>query len=447
MTTTEDPLELLAGLLAKAKAAGAEACDAVLIEGTSLSHSQRLGVPEHLERSEDRDLGLRVLIGRRQAMVSSSDFSQESLDGLAERAVAMARVVPEDPYCGLAEAELLAGELPQLDICEDGEPGTEVLIERAARTEEAARAVAGVTNSEGAEASWRRSTFAVVASNGFAKLYSGTRHGLGVSVLAGEGTAMESDYDSASAVHGADLASPEEVGRKAGERAVRRLNPRKVASAQVPVVYDPRVANSLLRHLSSAVNGAAVARGTSFLKDKLGQRIFPVSVRVLDDPLRRRGLRSRPFDGEGVAGRLLEVIDNGVLGSWITDLRSARQLGTTTTGHGSRGTSSPPSPTPTNLYLEPGPLSPSQLIADIDDGFYVTELIGFGVSGTTGDYSRGAGGLWIEGGELSYPVSEVTVAGNLNDMFANLTPADDLEFRYGTNAPTVRIEGMTVAGS
>lgn len=447
MSTIEAPLDLLGGLVERAVAAGAEACDAVLIEGASLSYSQRLGKPEHVERSEGADLGLRVLVGRRQAIVSSSDLSQGALGELAERAVAMARAVPEDPYCGLAEPEQLAVDIPDLDIRDDGEPDPETLIERAAQAEEAALSVAGVANSEGADASWHRTTLAIAASNGFAELYSATRHGLAVSVLAGKGTAMERDYDHASAVHGADLASPEEIGRSAGERAVRRLDPRKARSARLPVVYDPRVANSLLGHLAGAIGGAAVARGTSFLKHKLGRRIFPASVNVVDDPLRRRGLRSRPFDGEGVAGRRLNVVEDGVLTTWITDLRSSRQLGTTTTGHGSRGTSSPPTPAPTNLYLEAGAVTPSELIADIASGLYITELIGFGVNGVTGDYSRGASGLWIEDGELAYPVSEVTVAGNLDDIFANLAAANDLEFRYGTNAPTLRVEGMTVAGT
>ena len=447
MNAIKSPLDLLSDLIAKAKAAGADACDAVLVEGISLSHSQRLGNPEHLERSEGIDLGLRVFVGRRQAITSSSDLSREALAELVERAVAMARVVPEDPFCGLAEPEQLATNLPDLDICDPREPAPETLIELAARTEEAARAVSGVTNSEGAEASWSHNSVAIAASNGFAGRYAISRHGLGVSVVAGAGTAMERDYDFASVVYGEDLTSPEEIGRSAGEKAVRRLNPRKVQTARVPVVYDPRVSNGLLGHLSGAISAAAVARGTSFLKDKLGKRIFPASVRVVDDPLRRRGLRSRPFDGEGVAGRRLNLIEDGVLTTWITDLRSARQLGTTTTGHGSRGTSAPPSPSPTNLYLEPGAVTPKELIAEIDSGFYVTELIGFGVNSVTGDYSRGASGYWIEGGELAYPVSEITVAGNLNEMFANITAADDLVFRYGTNAPTLRIDGMTVAGN
>jgi len=257
---------------------------------------------------------------------------------------------------------------------------------------------------------------------------------------------MERDYDYDSKVYGEDLSSPVGIGRSAGEKAVRRLNPKKASSAQVPVIYDPRVSNSLVGHLAGAVNGSSVARGTTFLKDKMGEKLFPEAVTIVDDPHRIRGLRSKNFDGEGVGTKRLSVVEDGVLKSWILDLRSARQLGLETTGHASRGTSSPPSPSTTNLYLEAGSLTHEELIADIKEGLYITEMMGFGINGITGDYSRGASGFWIENGTISYPVSELTIAGNLMDMFAHLTAADDLEFRYGTNAPTIRVEGMTVAG-
>jgi PmbA protein len=268
-----------------------------------------------------------------------------------------------------------------------------------------------------------------------------------VAVLAGEGTAMERDYDQASARHGGDLRAAADIGRTAGEKAVRRLNPRKVKSQALPVVFHPDEAGGLLGHLSGAISGAAVARGVSFLKDRMGERIFSPGIRIVDDPHRMRGLRSKPFDGEGVANRRMALVEDGVLQSWLLDLASARQLGLETNGHAARGTGGPPMPATTNLYLEPGTLSPAGLIADIGQGFYVTELMGMGVNGVTGDYSRGAAGFWIENGQIAYPVSEVTIAGNLKDMFARLTPASDLEFRYGTNAPTVRIEGMTLAGA
>ncbi len=440
-------LNQLGDLIAKARRAGAEAADAVLFEGVSLSHARRLGRTEKLERSESYDLGLRVLIGKRQAIVSSNDRDPSRLDALVERAIAMAKAVPEDPFCGLAEPGEIARRWPELDMVDAEEPAPERLIERAAAAEDAARAVSGVTNSEGAEASWGRSRVALVASNGFAGGYAGTGHSVSVAVLAGEGTAMERDYDYTSAVHAGDLRDPAAVGREAGTRAVRRLGARKVETCRVPVVYDPRVASSLLRHLLGAISGPAVARGTSFLKDKLGQRIFPAGIAIIDDPHRRRGLRSKPFDGEGIANQRRAVIEDGVLTTWLLDLASARQLKLRSTGHASRGTSSPPAPAPNNLWLEPGPVTAKELIGDIASGFYVTELMGMGVNGVTGDYSRGAAGFWIEGGEITYPVSEVTVAGNLKEMFQHLIAANDLEFKTGIDAPTLRIDGMTVAGA
>lgn len=447
MAHPEQFLDRLEDLIGKARAAGADAADAVLISSASLSVARRLGNPERLERSESSDVGLRVFIGRRQAIVSSSDLSAQGLAALPERAVAMARSVPEDPFCGLADPDLLlSGEVPDLDMCDEAEPGTDALFELTARAEEAAMAVPGVTNSEGAEAGWSLASVALAASNGIARQYRRSGFSLSASVLAGEGTAMQRDYDYSSAVHLADLRAAEDIGQSAGERAVRRLGPRRVASTQVPVIFDPRVSSSLLGHLAGAINGAAVARGTSFLKDKLGKRIFADGIVIVDDPLRRRGLRSKPFDAEGVATARRQVIDDGQLTTWILDLRSARQLGLTTTGHASRGPSSPPSPSPSNFYLEAGAVSPAELMADIRSGLYITELIGMGVNGVTGDYSRGASGFWIENGELTHPVGEITVASNLNAMFAQMSAADDLVFRYGTDAPTVRIEGMTLAG-
>ncbi|WP_119462158.1 metallopeptidase TldD-related protein [Rhodospirillaceae bacterium SYSU D60014] len=442
-----DALDLLNDLIGRARKAGADAADALLVDSASMSLAQRLGQPERLERAESRDLGLRVLIGRRQAMVSSTDTAPAMLAELVDRAVAMAKSVPEDPYCGLADPDQLATEHPEIELCDPEEPAPDMLVERARAAEESARAVEGVTNSEGAEAGWARSAVSLAASNGFTGSYAVSRHSVSVSVLAGEGTQMERDYDYSSTVFGSDLEDPATVGRRAGERAVKRLKPRRAATARLPVVFDPRVSNSLVGHLASAINGTAIARGTSFLKDKMGQRVLPIGVTITDDPHRQRGLRSKPFDGEGVANRRRAIVEDGVLASWILDLRAARQLGLTSTGHASRGTSSPPSPSTTNLYLSAGELSPEELIAGIPNGFYVTELIGFGVNGVTGDYSRGASGFWIEQGALAYPVSEITIAGNLKDMFLNLTPASDLVFRYGTDAPTIRVDGMTIAGT
>ncbi len=447
MTATDDPLSLLGDLIAKAKAAGAAAADAVHLSSTGLSHAQRLGAPERLERDESEEIGLRVLLGRRQAIVSSTDLARDSLDELVGRALAMAKAVPEDPYCGLAEADQLASSVPELEILDPEEPAPETLIERARACEDAARSVAGITNSEGAEASWHRLEIALVTSNGFARGYARSGHSVAVSVIAGEGLGMESDYEYASTVFGAELEDPAAVGRRAGERAVRRLGAKKPPTKRLPVVYDPRISNSLLRHLAGAISGPAIARGTSFLKDKLNEAIFAEGITIVDDPHRPHGLASKPFDGEGLANRRLNIVERGRLTTWILDLSSARQLCMTSTGHASRGISSPPSPSTSNLYMEPGKLTPAELLADIDDGFYITGMMGMGINGVTGDYSRGASGFRIEKGELTTPISEATVAGNLKDMFRNITPANDLVFKYATNAPTLRIDGMMLAGN
>ncbi len=446
MAESKTHLDILDSLLRAAKKAGADAADALIYDAASLEISQRLGKPEKLERAESADLGLRVLVGRQQAVVSSSDHSKSAMAEMVERAVAMARAAPEDRYCGLADPSQLATDFPDLDICDPAEPDPDAMVSMAAEAEDAARGVAGVTNSEGASAGWSRANVAVAATNGFAQSYSVSSHSLSVSVLAGEGTGMERDYDYSTAVYGKDLTAPAELGRNAGIRAVRRLNPRKVDTQSVPVIYDWRVSGGMVRHLFGAINGSSIARGTSFLKDSMGERIFAEGIRLVDDPWRKRGLRSKPFDGEGLATRTKNVIEDGRLTTWILDLASARQLGLESTGNASRGTGGPPGPASTNIYMEAGTISPEEMIAGIENGFFITEMIGMGVNGITGDYSRGASGYWIENGELAYPVSEMTVAGNLKDMFLNLTPASDLVFRNGTDAPTLRIDGLTVAG-
>ena len=441
-----DDLSLLGDLVARAKAAGADQADALLSEGTSLSHTQRLGATEKLERSEHFDLGLRVLVGKRQAIVSANERDPKSFPELVTRAIDMARAVPEDPYVGLAEPDQLARDWPDLDLCDPVEPEPATLIERAKVAEDAARSVTGVTNSEGAGANWGRARVVIVASNGFAASYAGSSHSVGVSVIAGEGLGMQTDGDFASAVHASDLAGSATVGRRAGERAVSRLNARKVATGRYPVLYDRRVAGGLLRHLIGAISGPSVARGTSFLKDRLGHRVFSPGISIIDDPHVRRGHRSKPFDAEGVANGRRAVVADGFLQTWLLDLGSARQLGMQTTGHASRGMSSPPGPSPTNLWLERGAVTRDAMIGAVKQGLLVTELMGMGVNGVTGDYSRGASGFWIEDGAIAYAVSEITIAGNLKDMFMALTPANDLEFKTGIDAPTVRIDGMTVAG-
>jgi PmbA protein len=443
----QDPRETLEDLIRAARHAGADAADALIVESISASVSYRMGELEDVERAESADLGLRVFVGQRVAFVSSTDLTKGALKELPERAVAMARLAPEDKFAGLAPKELLARDFPKLDIEDADEPSAETLIARAKDAEAAAMAVPGVTNSEGGGASFGRSAVTLATSEGFFGNYAGTSHGVGVSVLSGEGTGMERDYESASARHSSDLDSSADIGKRAGERAVKRLNPRRVKSQSVPVVFEPRVSAGLLGHFAGAISGASIARGVSFLKDFMGKAVFAPGISIIDDPHRVRGQRSKPFDGEGVKNRRRAIIEDGVLTTWLLDCASARQLGLTTTGHAARGTGGPPSPSTTNFYMEAGKLSPDELIADIREGLYLTELMGMGVNGVTGDYSRGAAGFWIENGKIAYPVSEITIASNLKDMFRNLTPANDLVFRYGTNAPTLRVEGMTIAGA
>ena len=440
-------LDRLADLVAAAKRAGADAADALLVQNASLSVSRRLGRIEQLERAEGFDLGLRVFIGKRQAIVSATDPDPKGFATLAERAVAMAKVVPEDPFGGLPDRFDPPRDPGPLDLFDPAEPSAEDLIARAAAAEDAALAVKGITNSEGADAGWGRVRIALVMSNGFAGGYARSSHSLSCTALAGTGTAMERDYEWSSVVHLSDLDDPATIGRRAAEKTLARLNPVRAKTARIPVVYAPRVSASLLGHLTSAINGAAVARGTSFLRDAMGTQVLPKGMVVRDDPTRRRGLRSRPFDGEGMAGGPRALVDDGVLTSWVLDWRSARQLGLASTGHASRGTGGPPGPATTNLWLEPGAVTPAALMADIAEGLYVTDLIGMGVNGVTGDYSRGAAGFMIRNGQLAEAVSEITIAGNLKQMFLAMVAADDLTFRRGTDAPTIRVDGMTLAGA
>ncbi len=432
-------------LIGKTMKAGAEAADALIVEGLSMGASYRLGKLEDVDRSEGHDLGLRVFMGKRQAVASSNDFSDAALDELADRVVAMAKLAPEDPYCGLAPKERLATAWPDLDLDDGVEPASEDLAARAAEAEEAGLAVKGITNSEGAGAGWGRSRVVLATSDGFTGGYASSSHSVSCSLIAGEGMGMETDYDFSSVHHLSDLEAASDVGRRAGERTVRLLGPQKVGTQKVPVVYDPRVGRSLLGHFAGAISGPGIARGTSFLKDMMGETVFADGVNIIDDPHRKRGLASKPFDAEGVANKARTLIEGGTLTTWLLHAASARQLGLQTTGHAARGTGGPPGVSCTNLYMEAGTQSPEELIGEIEAGLYVTGLIGQGVNGVTGDYSRGAAGFWIKDGKLTHPVNEITIAGNLKDMFLALTPANDLEFRYGINAPTLRIDGMTVA--
>lgn len=434
-------------MLDAAKKAGADAADALYGASVSSGVSYRLGKLEEVERAEAADLGLRVFVGQKVAFVSTSDHSPESIAELPEKALAMARLAPEDPFAMLAPPELLAKEIEDLDLADATEPAAEDLVEQAEAAEEAAMAVDGVTNSEGASASFSRMNISLATSTGFFGGYETTSHAVSAAVLAGTGAGMERDYDYATARHADDLAPAEEIGTNAGNRAVARLKPSKVKSQKVPVVYSPRVANGLLGHLAQAISGTSIARGVSFLKEDLGNRIFAPGITLVDDPHIRRGLRSKPFDGEGVANPAMNIVQDGILQCWLLDCAAAKQLGLQSNGRASRGTAGPPGPSLSNFYMEPGELSPADLVKDIKDGLYVVELMGMGVNAVTGDYSRGAAGFWIKNGIVDHPVSEITIAGNLKDMFRNLTPANDLVLRYGMDAPTLRIEEMTVAGA
>jgi len=446
MLTPEQAQDRAQDIVARATAAGADAADAVYAADAATEVSMRLGQLEDVGRSESAELGLRVFVGARNASVSTSDLSSAAIDALVERAVAMAREAPEDAWAGLApEARLMRGAPPSLDLDDGGECPSQALRDAALAAEDAARAVPGVTNSEGGGASASRSVWALATSHGFAGSYATTAYGLSASVIAGTGSGMQRDYAYHSARHRARLDAPEEIGRRAGERAVARLDPGKPESGPMPVVFDPRVGGGLLGHLSGAISGQAIARRTSFLLDALGTQVFAPGVTIHDDPHRPHGLRSRPFDGEGLPVSPIELVADGVLQTWLLDSASARQLGLEPTGHAARGVGGGPGVSPSNMYMAAGHVPVATLIADIVRGVYVTELIGQGVNGVTGDYSRGAAGFLIEDGQITRSVAEFTIAGNLKQMYAALTPANDLEFRFGINAPTVRIDGMTVA--
>lgn len=438
--------DLLDEVLSCARKAGAEQADALANWEFSLQESLRLGELESVERSEGSGLGLRVLIGRRQASVASARLDATEFPMLAERAVAMARHAPEDPWCGLADGSLLAQEVPDLELDDGFEADEELLCERARETEENALAVPGITNSEGVTAGWSRGYSAFANSDGFNKGYCESSHQLVCSVLAEKNGEKERDYAYSICCHFMDLESPATLGREAAERTLQRLGARKPKGAQLPVIYDERVASSLLRHFARAASAASVARGTSFLEKCLGKQIFSAGIDILDDPVRHRGLASRPFDDEGVAGSRRFMVENGVLASWFVDTASGRQLGLSSTGHAGRSAAEPPTPAPSNLHILKGNCTQAELMADITQGLFVTELIGMGVNPVTGDYSRGAAGFWIENGVPTFPVNELTIAGNLKDMYANMTHADDLRFRGSVNAPSLRIEGLTIAG-
>jgi PmbA protein len=447
MLSLEEAQSRAQDLVGAARKAGADAADALYACTASTTVAVRLGDLEDVERSEGEEIGLRVFIGQRSATISASDMNPATLGTLVDRCIAMAREAPEDPYAGLApEDRLLRRKPADLDLVDDHEPDPAALRERAMTVEEAARGVPGITNSEGGGASAGRSQIALATSHGFSGAYAGTSHSTWASVLAGTGAGMQRDHASHSARHLQDLDDAEAIGIRAGQRAVARLNPVKVGSGVMPVIFDPRIGSSLVGHLIGAITGPAIARRSSFLLDSLGETLFEAGVTIIDDPLLDRGLRSRPFDGEGLPTAARTLIDKGVLTGWLMDSASARQLGLEPTGHASRGGAGAPGAGVTNVHMEPGAIGPGDLMADVERGIYVTELIGMGVNGVTGDYSRGASGFLIEKGAVAHAVSEITIAGNLRDMFRALTPANDLAFRYAINVPTLRVDGLTVAG-
>jgi PmbA protein len=448
MQSPEQARAIAQSLVERGIAAGASAADALYVGDRSSSVQVRLGQLEDISRAEGEQVGLRLFDGQRSATVASSDLSDEALGLLVERCLAMAREAPEDPFAGLAPAELLQqGDLTILDADDGQEPDPAELRERALDAETAALAVEGVTNSSGAGASASATTIALATSGGFSGAYRTSAHSGTVVVVAGEGAGMQRDYAAHSARHLKDLESASEIGRKAGTRAVARLNPSRPKPGKYPVLFDPRVSTTLLGHFAGAISGSAIARKTSFLEGKLGQQVFAQGLSIVDDPLRLRGLRSRPFDAEGLRVSRRELVSGGVLNQWIAESASARQLGIEPTGHAARGVGGAPTSAPSNLYLAAGVRSREELLAAFAEAVLVIELIGQGVNPVTGDYSRGAVGFMVRGGEIAEPVSEITIASNLIDMFATLEPASDLEFRRGIDAPTVLIPEMTIGAA
>jgi len=427
--------------------AGADQASASAAMSEGLEASARDGTIEDIGRSETLDIGVRVIVGTRQASVSASSRKDGALEEMATRAVAMAREAPEDPYCGLPDAQAVAKDWPDLDLCDPAQADADRLRADALTVDEAARAIPGVAKSEGSTASWRRSEIAMVMSNGFAGGRQGSFWSASCSAIAGEGLGMERDYAYGVARWRDDLRALEDIGREAGERAVRRTGPRKARTGAVPIVLDQRLASSIVGHFLGAINGASVARGSTYLGGKLGERLFPERITITDDPLQPRGIGSRPFDGEGLATMPRMLVEDGTLKTWLLDCSTARQLDLKSNASASFGIGSPPRPSSSNVTMTPGTRTPQEMIAGIEDGFFVTEMMGASINSNTGDYSRGASGFWIENGEIVYPVTEATVAGNLIEIFGALEAANDLPTDRAMKVPTLLIEGCHVAGN
>jgi PmbA protein len=446
---TQDLSSLTQRMLIAAEKAGADHADALAVDDTSVSIDVLNGSLEHAERSEGVEIGLRVLIGQRQATVSSSLFDDATLDTIAERAVAMAREAPEDPHIGLASADQLAKDwdLDALELSDPTEPPAAATLEEdAKRAEAAALEFEGISQVQSASAAYGERSIHLAASNGFAGGYHRTDRMISTVAITGEGTEMERDYYGASRTFQADLPTPEEVGRIAAERTLERAGARRPRTGSYPVVFDERIASSLIGHLIAASNGAMVARGSSWLMGKMGDQILPAGLSLIEDPLRPRVSGSRPFDAEGLPASQRAIIEDGVLQSWTLDLANARKLGLDSTANAARGTSGPPSPSVTNLALTQGTQSRDDLLADMGTGLLVTSMIGSTINSNTGDYSRGASGFWVENGEIQYPVNECTIAGNLLDMLKTIRPANDARTYLSRAVPSLLVEGMTLAG-
>ncbi|MFW5881037.1 MAG: TldD/PmbA family protein [Roseicyclus sp.] len=451
MTDQPTDLESLAhALLDAARAAGAEAADALAVDGTSVSVDVLNGALEQAERAEGVEIGLRVLIGTRQACVSASDTRPETLAEMAERAVGMARLAPEDPHVGLADPGALSPvrDAAGLDLCDPGaDPDPAALEAAALRAEAAALAVEGIAQVQSASAGYSRRRIHLAATNGFSGGYARSSHGLSCVAITGEGLKMERDYYGESRTHAADMPEPEEVGRIAALRTVARAGARKPPTGAFPVIYDERIASGLIGHLLSATNGTAIARGASWARDLLGERVQPAGLTLTEDPLRPRIGGSRPFDAEGLATARREIVSDGVLTGWTLDLATARKLGLSSTASAARGTGGPPSPSVGNVALTQGGQSLQEMLAEMGTGLLITSMIGSSINATTGDYSRGASGFWIEGGEIAWPVNECTVAGNLREMLLSIRPANDARAHLSRVVPSLRVEGLTIAGA
>ncbi len=428
------------------KQQGIQHADILICETQTLNASARMGKPEDVEHSESLEIGLRAIIDQKQAFVSGTVLQPEEIETLAQRVADMAKNAPQDPYCGLGDANLLCTEFIDLELNDLTTPNLDTLQNLTLETESIARDTKGIINSEGASASWGRATTHLITSHGFTGSDISSSWSLSCCVLGGEKGKMERDYASHTTRHKENLDTPKSVGERAANRTLKRLNARKVKSQNLPVIFDSRVSSSLLNHFASAISGGSITRKSSFLQSALQTQVFSDSINISDNPLLKRGLRSSTFDDEGLGQKEIELVDNGVLKTWLLDSSTAKQLNLTSNARASRGIGTPPSPSVSNLYMHNGQKTVAELCKDIGTGVYITELIGMGVNVLTGDYSRGASGYWIENGQIAYPISEITIASNLKDMFANLIPANDLQFRHGINAPSILIEMMALAG-